>query len=97
MPIRLDEGMSLGHVDAEMLDDGSAVVTWVEVVEMRSQLRARRVEKSGATSPAIVVAGAGDSRINGVPRLTRNGRELVFAWNDVGRERRVKTAVASIP
>ena len=46
-PIRLDDETSLGHVDIEMLDDGSAVATWVEFADDRSQFRMRRVEPSG--------------------------------------------------
>ena len=79
-PIRLDEAGSLGRVDVEMLDDGSAVATWIEFANMRAQFRLRRVEKSGKTSPAITIAGASGGRVAGVPRLARQGNQLVFAW-----------------
>jgi len=35
-PIRIDDASSLGHVDVEMLDDGSAVATWVEFANKRA-------------------------------------------------------------
>jgi hypothetical protein len=99
-PIRLDEAGALGHVDIEMLDDGSAVATWEEFANQRGQFRTRRVEAAGATSPAIVIAGAANGRVSGVPRLARSGDQLVFAWTEAperGGLGRVKTARATLP
>lgn len=97
-PIRLDDAASMGKVDIEMLDDGSAVAAWIEFANQRSTLRARRVEASGAKSAAVTVAGAaGTGRVGGVPRMVRSGNELVFAWVDTpesGGLGGVKTAVA---
>src|SRR5262249_48005233 len=39
-PIRVDEYASLGRVDVELLPDGSALATWIEVADGRSQFRA---------------------------------------------------------
>ena len=36
-PIRLDDGAANGHVDIELLADGSAVATWVEFAKERAQ------------------------------------------------------------
>jgi hypothetical protein len=102
-PIRLDEAGSLGRVDVEMLDDGSAVATCVEFANGRAQLRARRVERSGAKSPALVIAGASGSRVSGVPRLARLGNQLLFAWTEspekggLPSDRVLKTAAATLP
>ena len=104
-PIRLDDAASLGRVDIEVLDDGSAVATWVEYADRRSQLRMRRIEASGIRSEAASVAGGiegGDS--GGFPQLARHGDELVFAWTESvvkgeGSEPAltVHTAVARLP
>jgi hypothetical protein len=102
-PVRLDEAGSLGRVNVEMLDDGSAVATWIEFANMRAQLRVRRVEKSGTKSPAITIAGASGGRVAGVPRLARQGNQLVFAWVEspekggLPSDRVVKTATATLP
>jgi len=97
-PIRLDDQASLGHVDVEMLDDGSAVATWVEFADDRSQFRMRRIEPSGMRSPSITINGEG--RVSGYPRVARNGNELVFAWTE-GSEgegtQKVRAAVARLP
>jgi hypothetical protein len=97
-PIRLEDETSLGHVDVEMLDDGSAVATWVEFAADRSQFRMRRIEPSGMRSPSITING--NSRVSGYPRVARSGKELVFAWTE-GSEgegmQKVRGAVAKLP
>ena len=97
-PIRLEDQTSLGHVDVEMLDDGSAVATWVEFADDRSQFRMRRVEPSGMRSAAITINGNG--RVSGYPRVARSGNELVFAWTE-GVEGegalKVRGAIAKLP
>ena len=102
-PIRLDEAGSLGRVDVEMLDDGSAVATWVEFANMRAQFRARRIERSGAKSPAVTIAGASGDRVSGIPRVARQGNQLVFAWVETPEkgglpgDKALKSATATLP
>jgi hypothetical protein len=99
-PIRLDERQSVGHVDVEMLDDGSAAATWVEFADGRQRFMVRRVAADGSRSGAVVIAGAAGGRVTGYPRLARSGEELVFAWSEGGEEvgpTQVKTAAARIP
>ena len=97
-PIKLDDQAALGHVDVELLDDGSAVATWVEFADNRSQFRMRRIESSGMRSPSITING--DSRVSGYPRVARSGNELVFTWTE-GSEgegtQKVRAAVAKLP
>jgi hypothetical protein len=103
-PIRLDDAASLGRVDIDLLDDGSAVATWVEYADRRGQFRLRRVDPSGTKSPAITVAGVQGSSTSGFPRFARHGNELVFAWTESAQgggegdtTLTVKTAVAQLP
>jgi hypothetical protein len=81
-PVRLDERGSLGRVDLEMLDDGSAVATWVEFADGHAQMRLRRVRPSGEKSGAIEIAGVPGSSSSGFPRFVRSGNELLFAWTE---------------
>jgi hypothetical protein len=98
-PIRLDDRGSLGRVDIEMLEDGSAVATWIEFADQRSQIKLRLVNPSGARSPAIAVAALADSRASGYPRVARHDNELVFAWTESTGEgaQTVKMATAQLP
>lgn len=79
--IRLDDASTLGHVDIELLDDGSAVATWMEFANGRSSFKMRRVEPSGAKSAPVEITSA---RITGYPRVSRSGDELILAWTESG-------------
>ena len=96
-PVRLDQASALGRVDIELLPDGSAVATWIEFANQRSQFTARRVHASGRTSGVTTVTVIDGARASGYPRLARSGDELVFAWTE-SREGalRVRTATASL-
>jgi hypothetical protein len=81
-PVRLDEAESVGHVDVELLDDGSAAATWVEFAEGRQRFTMRRVTRAGERTPPVLIAGTGPGRVSGYPRMGRRGDELVFAWTE---------------
>lgn len=99
-PIRLDDGTSLGHVDIELLDDGSAAASWVEFSNQRAQFRVRQVKPSRERSKPIVIAGEGEGRVSGYPHLARRGSELVFAWTESGgggaASQRVQAAIGTL-
>jgi hypothetical protein len=81
-PIRLDGGASLGRVGVDMLDDGSAVATWVEYANRRGQFSMRRIDSAGKRSAVISIARTSTGLSSDVPRMARHGRELVFAWTE---------------
>lgn len=104
-PIRLDDGGSLGRVDVELLDDGSAIASWIEFASGSAEFRVRRVSPSGNRSAALAITPMTSDRSAGYPRLARNGNELVFAWvastpatpPAKGNTLQVRTAVTPIP
>ncbi len=99
-PIRVDDGGSLGRVDVALVADGSAAIAaWIEFAEQRSQFRVRRIDRSGARSAPVTIAGLAAGRASGYPRMALNGRELVFAWTEsgAGGAMQVKTATAPLP
>jgi hypothetical protein len=81
-PIRLDDAASLGRVGVDLLDDGSAVATWVEYANRRAQFSMRHIDPAGQRSPVVSIAAASTSMSSDVPRVARQGRELVFAWTE---------------
>jgi hypothetical protein len=93
-PIRLDDDASLGRVAIELLDDGTAVASWMEFANERSQFKVRRVSASGQRSTAVAVPGVG--RASGYPRMTRSGNELILAWTESEGGQQVKAAVARL-
>lgn len=99
--VRVDDMASLGHVGVVLLDDGSAVVTWIEFGDDGARLRARRVEPSGTKSAAQQLAGGNGRYVSGIPRVARVGDTLVFAWTESrgeepGAAQRVVTATAPL-
>jgi hypothetical protein len=76
-PVRVDDASSLGRVGVELLDDKSAIVTWVESSSQQSSFKARRVDDHGTRGAAVTV---GDSSGTRYPRLARFGDEVLFAW-----------------
>lgn len=99
-PIRLDDGVSTGHVDIELLDDGSAAATWMEFADQHSQFRLRRIMPSGERSASITVAGHESTRVSGYPRIAKQGDDLVLAWAEGagdGGPTQVKGVVTRIP
>jgi len=81
-PIRINEGHTIGRVDLIMLDNESAMVTWME----GPLILARRVNKDKSIGPVITIAESSDNRSSGFPQMTMNNGDLVFAWtysNDI--------------
>lgn len=96
-PVRVDDEKAIGHVDVELLQDGAAAVSWVEFTTDRSQLRVRRIESNGSRSTSVTVAGTGEGRVAGHPRLAQARDELLFAWTETTRNAsHVVTARASL-
>jgi len=102
-PIRLDDGTSLGRVGVDLLDDGSAVASWVEYADKRGQFKLRRIQPSGDRSGAVAVSTPSARLAMDSPRIARHGKELVFAWTEIAGTGesdtafQVHTAVATVP
>ena len=104
-PIRLDDTATLGRVDVELLDDGSAVASWIEHAASVTEFRLRRVQPSGVRTAATTIAPMTTARTSGYPRLARHGDELVMAWVDApansgparANDTSIKTAVVQLP
>jgi hypothetical protein len=96
-PVALADADTIGRVDVVLLADGSAVASWIEVVDKRAEFRIRRVEPSGARSAAITVAQIDSGRTSGYPRIAQHGDDLLFAWTARDGGLKVHTAVATLP
>jgi hypothetical protein len=102
-PQRLDDAGSLGRVDIELLDDGTAVASWVEYAEGKTDLRIRRIDRTGGRSPGQNIVGISGGRASGFPRMVRQDDQLIFAWsesasaNDEAGALKVSTALVGLP
>lgn len=98
-PVRVDDGAPGGRVDVVALDDGSAVVSWLERVgEEGAEVRARRVWPDGTRSAHSTVARSEAARASGFPQMARTARgDLLFAWTDSrGETPRVRVATSRL-
>jgi hypothetical protein len=86
-PIRIDEGKPIGRVDMVMIDEKSAIVSWME----GPAIKMVKVHTDGTKEPSIIIASSSELRSSGFPQMTRSGNKLYFAWTD-SKEKRIKVA-----
>jgi hypothetical protein len=95
-PIQVDEGTPVGRVDALMLSDGSALVSWLERTAKGGEVKVRRIRPDRSRDEAITIAESNAARVSGFPQMVRAGNEITFAWTDPGTPSRVRTALGRI-
>ena len=79
-PITIDDGNPIGRVDLQLLDDGRAVVCWLEKMPDGGKLLLRHIDADGKPGGAVTIAPSGTARSNGFPQMVRVGNRLTFAW-----------------
>ena len=92
--LRVDSGQPAGRVDIVLLDDGSALATWLERGGGGARILSRRVEPGGRMGDPVRLADTHEGRASGFPRIARLGADrLMLAWTDPSGESRVRVAV----
>jgi hypothetical protein len=92
----VDAGAPLGRVDVALLDDGAALVIWVEGDGPNASLRLRRVGRDGTPWLPVTIAQLSSSRASGFPRFVRSGSRIVFAWTEPGKPSHLRVAAAKL-
>lgn len=93
-PTVIDEGRPVGWPATVLLEDGSAVVSWLESRGGgRGELLMRRVSPAGKAGTPVLVAEAGAGRSTGIPQMIRVRDSLLVAW----RTDRVQIATVPVP
>ncbi len=82
-PIRIDDGNSAGRVDIVMTDDQTAIVSWLEVVDKKAELRICKVRSDGTKDSSQTIVETSASRSSGFPKMVLNADKLLFAWTEV--------------
>jgi hypothetical protein len=96
-PIRVDEGDPLGRMSLILLDDGSALVGWLESMGGGARFEVRRVTADGVCGEPITVARVAATRGAGLPRMVRARDAIYFAWTATGDTNQVQVAEARVP
>lgn len=77
---RIDRGDGVGRVDVLHLEDGSAVVSWVEWTEKGEVLNAcRALAVSGCSEPQLITLNEAPGSIN-FPRMVQGRDGIYIAW-----------------
>lgn len=90
-PIRVDDGKAVGRADIVLLDQHTALVSWLESVGDHGEIRMKRVSKDGTTEESRGISGMALSRSSGFPQMSVHEGKVYFAWSD---GKRIRTAVA---
>jgi hypothetical protein len=78
--VRIDLGNPVGRVDLELLDDGTALVSWVEWIEGNEALILCRVHRdAGCISRELLATNSSGASVN-FPRMVRLGQDVYLAW-----------------
>ncbi|MGE3410945.1 MAG: sialidase family protein [Dehalococcoidia bacterium] len=94
-PLRLDGGNPVGWADVLLLDDGRAVVSWLERTgDGVGEIRLRVAGDGGLAAP-ITVATAASGRGTGIPMIARAGDAAIVAWRD-GQVRTARVALSAM-
>ena len=81
-PVQIDDGKPIGRLDVILLDETTALVTWLEQTSAGGEIRTRRVGRDGNKGPAIKIADSSTARAAGFARTARVGRDVYFAWTE---------------
>ena len=70
----------MGRVDIELLEDGTALVLWVEWIEGEEALMLCRAERvSGCMAQEVLAKNSAGASVN-FPTMVRLGRDIFIAW-----------------
>ena len=77
-PVRVDGGNPAGRVDVALLQDGSALVTWIERTGGdTAAVRARRVSREAKAGNAATIATSSAARASGFPQMAITASDVV--------------------
>lgn len=96
--IEVPSRAALGRVDVVAVEEGEAVLSWLEQVDQQASLRLVRVRAGGEFGAVMEVGRTAAGRPSGFPQMVRGGDGLVLAWTDVdGEVRTVRSATLALP
>ena len=95
-PVRIDAGQPVGWADVLLLDDGRALVSWLERTgDGVGEIRLRAVSPDGGLGAPLTVATASSGRGTGIPMIARAGDAAIVAWRDGQRAHGARVALRS--
>ena len=96
-PVEISRDRPLGRTDLALLEDGSAIVSWLAGSADGGEIRYRRITGSGTLGRSMMLARTSDARSSGFPQMVVTDGSLIFAWTDVGPPSNIRSARVGIP
>ena len=93
-PFLVDESSPLGRVDVILLDDKTAMISWLDN-EGTPAIKYRVVKSDGTMTAPQTVSATSEARSSGFPQMTKAGDQVYFAWTNYqkGGESSIKMSV----
>lgn len=81
-PVQIDDGNPIGRLDVLLLDEETALVTWLEQTAKGGEIRARRVRRHGSPEAPVKIAASSAARAAGFARIAKLGRDVYVTWTE---------------
>jgi hypothetical protein len=95
-PVEVASGDVTGRVDVVLLEDGRAIVSWLQPSAGGAEIRAQPFGRDGPAGAPVVIASSSVQRASGFPQMVLAGGGLLFAWTDTAGPAQARTAYATL-
>lgn len=92
VPIDVNFVNPIGRVDIEVIDEKSALVSWIDIVNNETLIQLQRVYSNGLLGSLITVSKTSDNRSSGFPRLIIKDEIAYLTWTLLGDKKSVQIA-----
>ena len=95
-PLAIGDINPLGRVDIELLDENTALVSWMDSVDGETVIQLQKVSSNGILSVVETLTRSSESRSSGFPRMVLKGEQAYLTWTNVDdKNLSIKTAVVN--
>jgi hypothetical protein len=98
LPIRIDNGNTLGRVDIAMISDNTAIVSWMENKGDDTLIQVMKIESKGTKGRPITIAKTSSERASGFPQMEVLEGKIYVAWTHIDKNSlsNIETAVVDL-
>lgn len=79
-PLKINDHNAIGRVDVAFLNDQEVIVSYIEVDDIGTYLRIKKVSIDGTISAPITISKIDGGRNTGVPQLEIFNNEIFIVW-----------------
>ncbi len=95
--VLIDNDNPLGRVGVQLINEETALISWMAEVGDEAHIKMMRVNISGEKSSPVTIASTQSSRISGFPQMKIFNNKVYFAWTkEVGDNPVINTAYLNL-